>query len=156
MDKNQAMIDYLMQNESIAENPLFLNFINAKEDNKQIITVANDKSLNKTYLDGSVLKRYTLTIVDFKSVVYNALVTDYDNETVEDLFDVQEIIDWVETQRRNKNFPDFGDDCLVENIKVLTDNPNLNGVDTSTSPAQAKYSFSIQVDYIDYTDCVWS
>lgn len=157
MDKNQAMIDYLNMCPAIRDNPLFFNFINAKEDNKQFITIANDKALNKTYIDGSVLKRYTFTLVDFKAVVYQAVVKTpgYTNENVEDMFDVQGIMDWVNEQNKNQVFPNFGDDIIVQDIGTVTDNPNLNGVDTSTSPAQAKYSFSIQVNYLDLTDCIW-
>lgn len=157
MDKNQAMIDYLINCPAIRDNPLFFNFINAKEDTKQLITVANDKALDTSYVDGSVKKRYTLTIIDFKSAVYQAIVKlpDYKNENVEDMFNVQEIMDWVTEQGRNKVFPDFGTDCQVESIRTVTDNPNLNGIDNSTTPAQAKYSFSIQVDYVDVTDCIW-
>ena len=157
MDKNQAMIDYLSTCPSVRDNPLFFNFINAKEDNKQLITIANDKTLNTSFIDGSVMKRYTLTLVDFKSVVYEAVVKlpGYTNENVEEMFDVQAIMDWVNTQDKLKNFPDFGEDCRIESIKTVTDNPNLNGVDTSVSPPQAKYSFSIQVDYLDLTDVLW-
>lgn len=157
MDKNQAMIDYLSTCPSIRDNPLFFNFINAKEDNKQLITVANDKIINKTYVDGSVLKRYTLTIIDFKSIAYQAIVKapGFVNENVEEMFNVQEIMDWVNEQDKLKNFPDFGEDCIVDSIKTATDNPNLNGIDSSVSPAQAKYSFSIQVEYLDNTDVLW-
>lgn len=157
MDKNKAMINYLDTCPAIHDNPLFFNFIHAKEDNKQFITLANDKALDTTFIDGSVMKRYTMTLIDFKSVVYRAVVKDpnYANENVEDMFDVQTIMNWVNQQNREKNFPDFGENCRVENIKTITDNPNLNGVDTSTSPAQAKYSFSIQVDYLDLSDVLW-
>jgi len=157
MDKNQAMIDYLNNCPSIRDNPLFFNFINAKEDNKQLITVANDKALNKPFIDGSVLKRYTLTIIDYKSIAYQAIpkLPGYTDENVEEMFDVQQIMDWVNAQDKAKNFPDFGKDCVVESIETVTDNPNLNGVDSSISPAQAKYSFSIQVKYLDNTEVLW-
>ncbi len=157
MDKNQAMIDYLKNCPAISENPLFFNFINAKEDNKQIITVANDKAINRSYIDGSVLKRYTITIIDFKSIVYQAIpkLPGYTNENVEEMFDVQELMDWVTAQNKERNFPDFGQDCEVQEIRTATETPNLNGVDTSVTPSQAKYSFSILVDYLDKTDVLW-
>jgi hypothetical protein len=157
MDKNQAMIDYLNTCPAIRDNPLFFNFINAKEDNKQLITLANDKTLNTHYIDGSVLKRYTLTIIDYKSIVYQAIpkLVGYSDKNVEEMFDVQQLMDWVTEQDKARNFPDFGENCVVESIKTVTENPNLNGVDSSVSPAQAKYSFSIQVEYMDTTDVLW-
>ena len=100
MDKNQAMIDYLNNCPAIRDNPLFFNFINAKEDNKQLITVANDKALDKPYIDGSILKMYTLTVIDYKSIAYQAIpkIAGYTDENVEEMFDVQQIMDWVNAQ----------------------------------------------------------
>lgn len=157
MDKNQAMIDYLINCPAIRDNPLFFNFVNGKPDNKQLITLGNNKILDKKYIDGSILKQYTMTMIDFKSVVYNAIVKTpgYSNENVDEMFDVQKIMDWVTEQNKLQNFPNFGTDCRVESIGTVTDNPNLNGVDTHTSPGTAKYAFSIIVIYLDLTDCIW-
>lgn len=158
MDKNQATIDFLLQCEELRNNPMFFNFITAKEDNKQFVTVANDKSLNKSYIDGSVLRQYTFTIIDYKSVSMNALVTipGYTNENVEDVLDVQNIIDWITEQADAKNFPNFGEGYIIQSMEALTDNPNLNGIDSSTSPALAKYSFSIRIQYLDETKILWN
>ena len=158
MDKNQATIDFLLQCEELRNNPMFFNFITAKEDNKQFVTVANDKSLNKSYIDGSVLRQYTFTIIDYKSVSMNALVTipGYTNENVEDVLDVQNIIDWITEQADAKNFPNFGEGYIIQSMEALTDNPNLNGIDSSTSPALAKYSFSIRIQYLDETQILWN
>lgn len=163
--KEQAIIDYLITCDSIRNNPLFFNFINAKDKNKQLMTFANEKSTNQSFVDGSIRKRYTFTIIDFRSVSYNALVTalgtttssqPIPNENVDEFLDVQAIIDWITEQNRARNFPDFGDKCLIEEIRALTDNPNLNGVDTKVKPSLAKYSVSIQIDYIDKTDAIWN
>ena len=162
MDKNKAMITYLFNCPVIASSPLFFNFAKAEDNNKQLITVANDKKVNQAFIDGSVLKKYTFTIVDYRSVLYQALVNDpehpndYPNENVEEMLDVQGIIDWVTEQNDNEVFPDFGNDCVIEQIEALTDNPNLNGVDTSVSPSLAKYSVSIQVQYLDNSKVLWN
>lgn len=157
VDKGQAIINFLIECPQIQNSPLFFNFINAKDDNKQIVTTGNEKILNSVYIDGSVMKRYTFTIMDYKSIAYRAVVKDstYLDENVEDLFNVQEIVDWVTTQAKNRNFPDFGTDCLIDDMRTLTDNPNINGVDSSVTPALAKYSISIQIDYIDTSNRIW-
>ena len=110
VDKNQAVIDFLMQCQTIANNPLFFNFLNAKDNSKQVIADSNDIALNKTFIDGSVLKRYTFTIIDFRSVTYlpiakvpagTTTTTAPDtrvNENIEELFNVQGIMDWVNEQ----------------------------------------------------------
>lgn len=158
MDKEKALIEYLLQCEQIQNNPLFFNFLKAQQDNKQFVTVANDKIINRLYVDGSVLKRYTFTIVDYRSVAYQAVVKmeGYPNENLEEFLDVQSIIDWITEQNDLENYPDFGEKCIIEEIRTTTDQPNLNGVDTNASPALAKYSISIQVDYIDITKRLWN
>lgn len=158
MDKYQAVIDFLIQCPVIAANPLFFNFLNAKDDNKQIITQANETSLNKKFIDGSVMKRFTFTIIDFRSVIYQPIpkVEGYVNENVEEIIDVQSIIDWVNQQAELENYPNFGEGCEVDSMQTTSDNPNLNGVDTQVTPALAKYSISIQIDYIDKSKAIWN
>lgn len=158
MDKNQAIIDFLMTCPVIQNNPLFFNFLNAKDDNKQLVVTGNEKSVDKPYIDGSVEKRYTFTLIDYKSIAYQAVVNSplLVNENVQEAFEVQAIIDWISEQNELRNFPNFGDNCIIEGMRTLTDNPNLNGVDTSLTPALAKYSMSIQIDYIDTSKVLWN
>lgn len=157
VDKNQAVIDYMLQCPQINENALYFNFGEAKDNNKQIITQGNDKAMNKPYIDGSVLKRYTFTLLDFRSIAALAVPEGfaYTSENVEEILDVQSIIDWIAEQEKLRNYPNFGEDCVIEEIKAITDNPNLNGIDTSVSPALARYSISIQIQYLDTTNQVW-
>jgi hypothetical protein len=157
-DKNQAVIDFLLQCPAIYNNQLYFNFLNAQDESKQMITQANDVALNKKYIDGSVLKRYTFTLVDFRSVVFQPLpkVEGYTSENVEEMLDVQGIIDWVNEKADAQEYPDFGENCFIDNMKTTSDNPNLNGVDTTVTPALAKYSMSIQIDYIDTTKQIWN
>lgn len=157
VDKNQAIIDFLMNCPQLANNPLFFNAINAKDDNKEIITQSNDASTNTRYIDGSVLKRFTFTIIDFRSLSYEPIpkVEGHVSENVEDIIDVQAIMDWVNEQADDENYPNFGDTCLIDSMRTTSDNPNLNGVDTQVAPALAKYSMSIQIDYIDTSKAIW-
>ena len=157
VDKNQAVINFLITCPYIRDNPLFFNFLNAKDDNKQLIATGNEKSLNTKFIDGSELKRFTFTIIDYKSIAYQAIVKSegYVNENVQELFETQAIMDWIAEQEDEHNYPDFGQDCIIEEMKTLTENPNLNGVDTSVSPALAKYSMSIQIDYLDISKIIW-
>lgn len=158
MDKTQAMIEYLIQCPSIANSPLYFNFINANDDDKQLVAVANDKVMQRPFIDGSVEKRFSFTIIDYRSVAYQELAKLHidTNENVEEFFDVQGIVDWVEDQNELRNFPNFGSDCVIDSIITTTDNPNLNGVDTSVKPALAKYSITIQVDYLDISKQSWN
>lgn len=157
-DKNQAIIDFLNTCPQVQADPLYFNFSEAKDDNKQIVTTANDRAIQKPYVDGAVLKQFTFTIIDYKSIAYRAVAKQpgYVDENVEEMAEVQSIIDWVNEQADAKNYPDFGSECEIEDMYVLTDNPRLNGTDTSVNPALAKYSMSIQIQYIDNSKVIWS
>lgn len=158
IDKNQAVIDFLLTCPVIQSNPLFFNFLNAKDDSKQLVSFANEKSMNVKFIDGSERKRFTFSIVDYKSVAYDAIakISGYVDENVQEIMEVQSIIDWITEQNEIRNYPNFGSDMIIEEMKTLTENPNLNGVDTSVTPALAKYSMSIQIDYIDTSKVLWN
>jgi len=157
IDKNQAIIDFLLQCPDIANSELYFNFINAEDDNKQIITESNDKFSNRSYIDGSVLKQYTFTLIDFKSITDSALVLiqDYPNENVVDVSDVQTLINWINEQNKLQNFPDFGEDCEIQSIETTSENPNFEGINTEVTPILAMYSISIKIEYIDNSAKLW-
>lgn len=156
-DKNKAMISYLLSCHTILQNPLFFNFINAKDNNNQIITESNIRDLQKPYIDGSVKKRYTISIILFKSISQNAIVKmqGYEDENVEDLAAVQELIDWITDQSNAQNYPDFGSDCIIDDLYTTTSNPTLDGIDTTVQPPLARYSVSIVVEYVDKSKVIW-
>ena len=158
IDKNKAVIDYLLTCPDIQGSPLYFNFIEAKDNSNQFITNANDTIINQPYIDGSVEKVYTFTLIAFKSISYNPVtqVEGYTDENVADMADVQKLIDWVTSQNKIRNYPNFGGNCVVDNIKANSNNPNLDSVDTTLTPALAKYSISIEIEYLDITDRLWN
>lgn len=158
IDKNQAIIDFLITCPSIKNSPLYFNFINASNNNKQLITVANDVNRQTPFIDGSVEKTYTFTIIDFKSMSYNPVVKQegYQDENVEDFSKVQELIDWINTQDELHNYPDFGEECIIDSMSALTENPNLNSIDTTVTPALARYSITIEIEYLDNSKRLWN
>lgn len=159
MDKNKIVIEYLLGCPQLANNSLFFNAATGKDESKQIIKMGDDKRLQQTFIDGSVLKHYTFTIIDYKSISYQPIVKKAGsvekNENVSDMLNSQGIIDWITEQDENYNYPNFGEDYEVEKIQATIEDPNLNGIDTSTNPQLAKYSISIQIDYMDYSKVSW-
>lgn len=157
VDKNQAIVDFLLQSPYFVNAPVFFNFAKSKDDNKQVVTVSNDTITHRPFIDGSVMKRYTFTIYDYRSISYNPIIQapGYPDENIEEMSKVQELIDWIREQAESRNFPNFGADCEVDSMLVLTDNPVLSGVDTSLQPVLARYSISIQIDYIDNAKKAW-
>lgn len=158
MDKNKAVVDYLLTCPYIKDNPLFYNFGKEESDNAHIVTLANDIRVNTAFIDGSVKKRYVFTVIVYKPVAYRAIVSreGVTDENIDNAFEAQQVIDWVDTQEESHNYPDFGNDCIIDKITAVTDQPNLNGVDRSTTPALAKYSISIRIEYIDCSKVIWN
>ena len=162
VDKNQAVLDWLSTCPQVKNNPLFFNFINAKDENKQFVTVSNDIIIDKPYIDGSVMKRYTFTLIDFKSISYNPIVKNLgtststlSNENVEEMLDTQGIIDWIREQEESHSYPNFGSDCDIDELIVTNNTPMLNGIDSTTTPSLAQYGLTVYINYIDNTKKLW-
>ena len=157
VDKNQAILNFIATYEGIETNPIFVNFINAKDDDIQYLTSSNDKSLNKKFVDGSELKRFTFSIIITKSITNMAIAKDIMvNENISDMAFIQSFMDWINEQGEEGNYPDFGTDCVIEEMHTTAENPSLDGINTDVSPALALYSMEIGIDYIDYSKIIWS
>ena len=158
MDKNKAVINFLLTCDYVRNSPLFYTLGQVKADNKQVETIANDVKVNTSYIDGSVKKRYTFTIIDYQTVTPNAVISRESvpvSENLDNAFKVQQVLDWITEQSTLRNYPDFGSDCVIDDMTVGADQPNLNGVDRAVTPVLAKYSISIRIDYIDYSNAIW-
>lgn len=157
VDKNQAMIDYLLTCPDIKNSPLFFNFGKTKQDNNQFVTIANDEALNTKYIDGSISKSYRFILLTYKTISYNAIVKtgNFQDENLSEMAEFQKVIDWVKEQEELCNYPNFGDNCVIDSIKSLSENPVLQDVDTSVEPTIATYSVTIQVDYLDSSNKLW-
>ena len=157
MDKNKAVVAFLTTYEGIATSPIFLNFINAQNNDIQILTKENEIMLNRKFIDGSVMKQYTFSIVITKSITSLALVKDgIISENIDDLADMQAFMDWVNEQGENQNYPNFGESCVIEEMHTTAENPSIDGITSEPSPALALYSMEIRITYIDYSKVVWS
>lgn len=156
-DKNQAVIDYIITCPTILNSPLYFNFINAKDDTNQFFTESTDIYSNKPFIDGSVEKIYTFTILTFKSAADIAVVKQfgYENENLSDMSDIQKLIEWIAEQNKLRNFPNFGEDCIIDSISTTTDAPKFEGIDEQITPPLAVYSTSIQIKYIDISNLIW-
>lgn len=157
VDKNKATLDFITTYEGIEQSPIFINFINAKDEDVQILTDSNEVSLNRPFIDGSVKKQYTFSIVVTKSITNLALAKDgLLSENIDDLADMQAFMDWVNEQGENRNYPNFGENCVIEEMHTTAENPSIDGINTEVSPALALYTMDIRIDYIDYSKVIWS
>ena len=157
MDKNQLMVEFLQTCPTIKDNPLFFNFGNVEDNAHQLTIISDDVAVQKPYIDGSVLKRYTCSIDSFKSVACIPILPGSNtDENIEDFAEVQGLLDWINEQNDLSNFPKFGDKTEIEEMKTLTAKPQLIGVESSLNPPMAIYRITIQIDYIDNTKRLWN
>jgi hypothetical protein len=154
--KNEAVVQFLMQCPVIQENPLFFNFAHEDDGNNHFIT---ESDVVKTkYVDGSVLKQYTFTIANYSSIAHVAVVDEESgiiSQNMENMSKVQDILDWINEQASEFNFPDFGEKCAVDSMETITTDPDLDGIDTSVNPPIARYSVGVRLQYIDKSKMLW-
>lgn len=157
VDKNTATLNFLMEYPGMQTNPLFVNFMNATDNDVQFMTDSNEVALNRKFIDGSVMKQYTFSILITRSITDLALAKDgVLSENIDDLADIQAFMDWINEQGDNHNYPDFGENCVIEEMHTTAENPSIDGINDEVSPALALYSMEIRIDYIDYSKVIWS
>lgn len=156
MDKNQAITNFFQTYADINDNPLFFNFGDIENDAYQVNVTTNDVSLNRKYVDGSELRRYTIYVDSFKSVSTTPVIPGLLTENLADMQEVQSLLDWIIEQADNHNYPDFGENCIIDSMTSLTTEPALIGIDSTMNPPIAIYRITIRIDYIDTSKQIWS
>lgn len=159
INKVDAVIEYLRNCPAIANSPLFFNFAQKEDANQLFATFADSTDIEKKYIDGSKECAYTFTILIYKSIAYNPLVEGYTDENIEEYLDVESIYEWIEYQNDNYIFPDFGADCVIDSIEMLTNRPIVNASKSSEDdmqPALAQYSLGIRIRYLDTSKVLWN
>ena len=103
------------------------------------------------------MKIYSFTIILYKSTADIAVVKleGYPNENISDMSDIQALIDWIREQNELHNYPNFGENCIIDDINTTTENPNFDGIDDQVSPPLAVYSVTIEVQYLDVSKKIW-
>lgn len=145
MDYITPFITWLLQSEYIKNNPLFLNAMQAQDNNVQIITQQISDNKVKTYVDGSKSYPITFFINNFKSISYNQLAKSLitGNENVSDLLEVSKVIEFVKDMESKGNYPKFTENITVERIYCQYKTPSTPTVDSSVSPPLAKFTIPI-------------
>nr|DAG72223.1 MAG TPA: Minor capsid protein from bacteriophage [Caudoviricetes sp.] len=158
VDKNQALVDYLITCPQIFQKPLYFNLADPVDGIAQFVTMSNDRATQTPFIDGAVAKLYSLTIICFVSITNKPIIKieGVDNENIIDYSEIQDLIQWITEQNKAKVFPNFGDKCIVDEVYTTSEQPRLDAIDNSMKPALAKYSFTVNVRYTDKTDVIWN
>lgn len=146
MDFVTPFIKWLLQSDYIRHNKLFLNAVDAADNNIQIVSQQVQKI--EEYIDGSILYRIVFTVFDYKSISFNQLLKTMleGNENIADLLTVQTINDFVIAQENIKNHPNFGNNYEVQSIYPEYLTPATPAIDN----ALAKYSIPIICEVLAY------
>lgn len=154
MTRNEIMLEYLMGCEAIKQ--LYFEYGEMRSGALQMSTMSTETAAQSAYVDGSRPRQLDYSLVWYKPIaitpVRNPATGQY-NPTVAELDDVQGIIEWIEAQNDAHELPDFGEGYVVDAVRCLQDVPRLLGIDTSYSPAMARYSFTVRVEFVDFTRC---
>lgn len=152
MDYITPFIKWLLTCPYVRKNKVFANALQAQKDNIEIVTQQISRSQDKRYIDGSVLHRVVFTVFDYKCISFNQIVkTMVDkNENISALLETRQIIDWIAEQRKNGNYPNFGDSYKVQDIYTEYSSPCTPSIDNSTTPPLARYSLPIICEVLDY------
>ena len=145
MDFTTPFINWLLKSDYIKNNKLFLNAVEAQDNNVQIVTQQVAETQITKYVDGSKSYPITFNINNYKSISYDQLVKSMvaGNENVSDILDVAQIIDFVEGMNSKGDYPNFGDDITVEKIYCQYNTPSTPVIDSSQSPALARFTIPI-------------
>ena len=145
MDLITPFINWLLKSEYIQKNKLFLNAVQAKDNNVQIVTQQVAENEITKFVDGS--KRYPITfsINTYKSISYDQIVKTMvsGNENVNDLLDVAKVIEFVGNMESNGDYPLFDNGITVEKVYCQYKTPNTPTIDATVSPALAKFTIPI-------------
>lgn len=155
---DKLLVDYLLTCPDIYNSKLYFNLADIKDGVNQYLTMTNPRTLEKRYVDGSVEKTFSATFICYLSITSNPIVKQSHiiNENIADIGSVQALMDWIEEQNTNKNFPDLGENCVVEEIYTTTISPMLSQIDASNTIPLGRYTFTINLRYTDETGIIWN
>lgn len=110
MDKNAVVFNWL-KSCPVFER-LFFNFGTASPDLNDFIPIPTDYAV-KTDIFGNETKHYDFAVSSFKFVDDTSFEG---GENISDMNSLSQLTEWIKTQNRERNMPDFGAKCSVEKI----------------------------------------
>jgi hypothetical protein len=140
MNKHQAVYDF------VSGAPLasdwYFNFAPMQTGDNMVAALKSEQP-DEQFIDGSGYKAYDFTIVLYRtpdkgegSAIAN----------IADLQVAQSVMDWLRLQDEAGNFPDFGEDCIVERIEILNNMPQAAEL---KEVQVAQYTFSCRIKYFE-------
>lgn len=119
---------------------IYFNVTNSEPGNLSLNSVQNERELDK-FIDGSRRVEFLFAL---------DLVKEYDTGTstinLEANKEFENISEWIEAQNKDKNFPDFGNNIIIEQVDVLETVPSVT---IDTQAGMAKYQGQFKITYME-------
>lgn len=142
MTKHNAMKAYFEPIVTeLAGSVLNFNFSPDSPDGIGFLTNYSDKVLKRNIRVGAD-KAYGFTVL-----VTKEYSTACDDHNLEAMNFTQSLMDWIDAQNREKNYPDFGTRCQIKKIENLQNMPNLAEADPEAGIA--RYMIQCRVLYYE-------
>ncbi len=119
---------------------IYFNVTNSEPGNLSLNSVQNERELDK-FIDGSRRVEFLFAL---------DLVKEYDTGTstinLEANKEFENISEWIEAQNKDKNFPAFGNNIIIEQVDVLETVPSVT---IDTQAGMAKYQGQFKITYME-------
>lgn len=97
--------------------------------------------VNKVDILGNKYKSYSFIFIGYEQIDQGTSDVNIRNMEIFDKFN-----EWLEKQKEQKNFPDFGDNCSDYDIILLQ---NMANIATISEDNLAKYMLGARIDYTE-------
>lgn len=119
---------------------IYFNVTTSEADNLSLNSVQNERELDK-FINGSRRVEFLFAL---------NLVKEYDTGTssinLEANREFETISEWVELMNKEKHFPDFGENVIIEQVDVLETVPSVT---VDTQAGMAKYQGQFKITYME-------
>ena len=135
-NKYEQIIKWMQEYTPLKDEWVFFNVSVAESGFKGVNSVQNSREL-ETFIDGSRRVEFLFSLnigEEFDSTTTN--------NNLDALQEFENFSLWVETQNKNKNFPSFEDNEIVESVEVLETVPMIS-VDSQRSIAKLQGEFKV-------------
>lgn len=138
MGKLEAVYNWVKTYEGFKN--LDFNFSIGKNNNNVLIPSPNDYVVYED-ITGSKIRHLTFSVSNYRYL--SNLPNTKDN--LNNMEEVQKFLDWIDTQDKEKNYPEFPDNCTIEYVKNLNNIPTTTGMNNNI----ARFYSQIQIRYIE-------
>ena len=136
-NKHKVVLDYLSNYPDI-KSFLYFNTSLEELNHTSVNTITSDYFEQK-YLRGGI-KNY-----DFAVTFIGQYDTGTSDININQIFDLEKFMLWIDEQNKNKNFPEFQDGEVIS-IENLQNEPSFSGINETGN--LAKYMFQIRIKYL--------